>query len=44
MEPLGEFAMKHLSIGMDEYEEMLQDNIEVKVQSGKNLAKSAALA
>ena len=44
MEPLGEFAMRHLSIVRDEYEEMLQDNIEVKVRSGKYLAKNVTLA
>ena len=36
--------MKHLSYHKDEYEEMLKNYIEVKVQSGKNLAKSATLA
>ena len=44
MEPLGRFAMRYLLFfRMSEREEMLEYNIETKVWSEKNLAKSVAV-
>lgn len=44
MEPLGKFAMICLPYYIGEYEEILKDDIEVKVWSENNLAKCATVA